>query len=565
MSDPPTRARDADHAMTFHRTSLAVIAVLFTLGGNPRAAAQLPTLGQAPASGSTTTTVLPVPPERASPRATMRTFSEAIARGDLGAATLEVPDRDLPADVVVMSGRDLAVALKEVLDRVRLVEPDDLPDDAAAPPLELAALAGHRIVLARTAAGDWRFDRATVAGLPAFWEAVRSRPVLDGATGAPLVPSLWLRAQMPAELRRTAFLFEHWQWLGILLLFALGVVVDRTASWILRRVLAHRLTDRLERLASDDVMRQSLRPLGLLAMAALWWAGLAWLGLPPRPLSWALVAVKLITFVSLVWLSYRLVDLFAAVFARDADPRTARLYNQLVPMVRKLIKVAIAAVGAVVLLANLGADVTGLIAGLGLGGLALALAAQDVLKNFFGSLTVLLDRPFQVGDLVRVDNVEGTVEEIGFRSTRLRTAYHSLVTLPNSNLINAAVDNLSARRSRRYRTTIGLRYDTPPERIEAFCAGVRELVSRHPHTRKDQDAHVFVHELSPSSLDVLLNVFFDAAELEAELAARHRLILDILRLAERLGVALAFPTRTLRWEQADAARAITGTADQSSP
>jgi MscS family membrane protein len=189
-------------------------------------------------------------------------------------------------------------------------------------------------------------------------------------------------------------------------------------------------------------------------------------------------------------------------------------------------------------------NITSLLAGLGLGGIAFALAAQDTVKNFFGSVTVLLDRSFQVGDWVVVGDIEGTVEELGFRSTRIRTFYNSLITLPNSNLISAHVDNYGERRYRRWKTYLGVAYGTPPVTVDALCEGIRELVRRHPYTRKDY-YHVYLNEFGAHSLDILLYIFFETPDWATELRERHRLAVDILRLARHLGVEIAFPTQTL--------------------
>jgi len=157
-------------------------------------------------------------------------------------------------------------------------------------------------------------------------------------------------------------------------------------------------------------------------------------------------------------------------------------------------------------------------------GLAFALAAKDTVENLFGSVTVLIDRPFQIGDGVVIDDLEGTV--------------------PNSRLVNTAVDNLGARRYRRLKCMIGVQYDTNPERLDAFCEGIRELIRLHPYTRKDYYM-VYFNEFSDSSLNVLLYVFFETPDWATELRERHRLLVDIVRLARRLGVGFAFPTRTL--------------------
>jgi MscS family membrane protein len=287
-----------------------------------------------------------------------------------------------------------------------------------------------------------------------------------------------------------------------------------------------------------------VRPGGILAMALVWWAGVLWLGLPVRVLAVLLIAVKFLAAASAVWGAYRVTDVLGEYFAERARGTETKYDDLLVPLVRKSIKIFIFAFGLVFVADNLNVNISSLLAGLGIGGLAFALAAQDTVKNLFGSLTVLLDKPFEVGDWVVIGDLEGTVEEVGFRSTRLRTFYNSLVTIPNANLIATAVDNLGARRYRRWKTTLSLTYDTPPERIEAFCEGVRELVRRHPHTRKDY-FHVWANEYAAASLDVLLYVFFETPDWSAELRERHRLFLDILRLAKRVGVEFAFPTQTL--------------------
>jgi MscS family membrane protein len=136
------------------------------------------------------------------------------------------------------------------------------------------------------------------------------------------------------------------------------------------------------------------------------------------------------------------------------------------------------------------------------------------------------------------------VETVGFRSTRIRTFYNSLVTLPNSNLISAEVDNYGARRYRRWKTHLGVAYDTPPEKVDVLCEGIRELVRRHPYTRKDY-FHVYLNQFGPSSLDILLYIFWETPDWATELRERHRLGVDILRLTRHLGVEIAFPTQTL--------------------
>ena len=181
---------------------------------------------------------------------------------------------------------------------------------------------------------------------------------------------------------------------------------------------------------------------------------------------------------------------------------------------------------------------------IGIGGAAFAFASKDAVSNLFGSVTVLTDRPFEIGDWIVTEGVEGSVESVGFRSTRIRTFYNSLITLPNSRLTTAAVDNMGRRRYRRIKTMLGLQYDTTPEQIDAFCEGIRELIRRHTYTRKDY-YHVYFNEFADSSLNVLLYCFLECPDWSIELREKHRLFCDIIKLAQRLGVSFAFPTSTL--------------------
>ena len=283
-------------------------------------------------------------------------------------------------------------------------------------------------------------------------------------------------------------------------------------------------------------------------MAGIWWLGLAQLLLNETAMLVLLVAVKFLASLATVWGAYRLVDLVGAYMRDRAKGTAGTLDDALVPLITKTLKIFITVAGFVFIATNLNLDVTGLLAGLGLGGLAFALAAKDMVQNLFGSVTVLLDRTFSVGDWIVVEGTEGTVESIGFRSTRVRTFYNSLVTLPNSIFITASVDNMGQRRFRRMKCTLGLTYDTPPDRIEAFCEGLRELVRLHPYMRKDY-FHIYFNEFSATSLDILVYEFWETPDWSTELRERHRFLLDTLRLAKRVGVEFAFPTQTIYWKE----------------
>ena len=396
-------------------------------------------------------------------------------------------------------------------------------------------------------------EAAGEANLQAAPEAAPAEPKAEISAAA------WIRDQLPETLTSTAFLLENWQWVGLAILAVLGLFLDLIAVTIIGGATLRALKTR-DLQVDEARLRKSLRPIGHLVMAVAWWVGLGVLGLPEGAF-WVLGgAVKFLAVFAGMRAAFKLVDTAAAALEDRAARSASKFDDLLVPLVRKSSKVIVSAVGLVALAEAFNLSVSSILAGLGLGGLAFALAAQDTVKNFFGSLTVVLDRPFDVGDWVKIDDVEGTIMEVGFRSTRVRTFQNSVVSLPNAKLLTAVVDNFGAREFRRYSTRIGLAYDTPAAKLEAFCEGVRTLVKNSEKTRKDF-YEVQVNELGAHSIEVLLYIFFVCDTWSQELAARHQLILDMLRLSEELGVEIAFPTQTLHVHQSTGDEASTKTSD----
>jgi len=492
----------------------------------------------------------------------MQSFLEAFYADDeprLDAAVACMDLSGVPAELRTGRGRELAVELKHVLDRTRYVRFEEIPDRNEGPPYVFLRTPDGEVVVARQPDGRWLFTADTVASIDELHRATRGREVVEGVQRqAPdaVTISMRLREAIPDLLRGRFFLLESWQWLGLFGVLLVGVIASRITVGLARGALDRAMRRRRLRV-KPELLTRTLNPAGVLVMVVVWGFGIAWLGLPVGVLRLYLGAVKLVAIFAAVVTAYQLVNVLGEVLERRAARTESRFDDLLIPLIRKSVKVFVVAVGIALVAGNLQIDVTGLLAGLGLGGLAFALAAKDTVGNLFGSLTVLLDRPFSVGDWVVIGDVEGTVEELGFRSTRIRTFYNSLITVPNINLSSASVDNLGARAYRRWKTTIGITYDTPPERIDAFCEGIRELVERHPYTRKDY-YHVYMNDFGESALEILLYVFFRTPDWATELRERHRLGVDIARLAAELGVEFAFPSRTLylrreEWSPAEAA------------
>ncbi|MCD4749326.1 MAG: mechanosensitive ion channel family protein [Thermoanaerobaculales bacterium] len=523
---------------------VAGILLCISWGG---ASAQIPvSVQEEPAPPVVSMVVVPI--QYASAQGTMGVFLNAFYENDgpdldMAAACLDLTQ--LPLSVRKGRGRELAVQLKNILDRVELIDIESLSGDPKAAPWTLSVADVGQIELAQSADRRWRFTRETVEKLDQFTAAVEDLETVEGVsqTLEPVSPAGWLRARVPASLKGRTLYLEGWQWIGILFLVIAGVIVDRFVVAVLQGPVLLWLR-RLAPEVDHDLVRSSLRPLGALAMVLMWWFGLSWLGLPLNVLRWYASLVELVLIFTASLTAYRLVNVLSNVLEKRAQKTENRFDDLLIPLIRKSLKILIFVIAAVLLAETFERDFTGILAGLGIGGLALALAAQDTIGNLFGSLTVLLDRPFQVGDWVVVGDVEGTVEEVGFRSTRIRTFYNSRITLPNSRLTSAAVDNLGDRTYRRWSTRLGIAYDTSPEKIDAFCEGIREIIRRHPSTRKDY-FHVYLNEFGASSLEILLYVFFMTPDWATELRERHRLSVDMIRLAAELGVEFAFPTQTL--------------------
>ncbi|MDD7985906.1 mechanosensitive ion channel family protein [Lentisphaera marina] len=345
---------------------------------------------------------------------------------------------------------------------------------------------------------------------------------------------------LPDELSGIILMLRKMQWLYIVVVLFFGFALQ----WILTKILRQTIIKKYERHGRLVASKKSNKALGLFSMSMSFYLLIPYVAEPSDVLLKSRKVAFILALIAGIMVISKILDLLMNVFYDKAKGTETKVDDVLIPMVHKVFRFILYFVGFSFVASNMGVNVTSIIAGLGIGGVALALAAKDTVENVFGSITLLFDRPFEVGDWVVINNVEGTVESIGLRSTRVRTFYCSLVNVPNANLIRANVDNFGRRSYRRIKTTLSITYDTPPEKIEAFCEGIREVIRQHPATRKDY-YHVYLNQFNSSSLDILLYCFLDVSDWAIELRERQRLFLDIIRLANRLGVSFAFPTQSL--------------------
>jgi MscS family membrane protein len=231
---------------------------------------------------------------------------------------------------------------------------------------------------------------------------------------------------------------------------------------------------------------------------------------------------------------------------RDLSAGSSRLDQMLVPMMSTSFRLVVAVLVLVEVAAIYEQPITPLIAGLGVGGLAIGLAAQDTVKNFFGSLMIFSDRPFELGDEIKVDTIGGTVESVGFRSTRLRTNEGFLVAISNGELANKTIVNVSKRPSLLRQFSLPLSYDLPPEKLERAAQIVAELLRDHEGSRAASPPRVFVGDFTPSAMNLTISYWYYSSEWWRFLAFNQRTNLEILRRFDAEGIRLAYPTQTIR-------------------
>ena len=341
-----------------------------------------------------------------------------------------------------------------------------------------------------------------------------------------------------------------WQYIGFCLALA--------ATFIARVLLKHflygwlmKLSERTATEVDDRLLAAIRKPVLFVIIISGFYLALGILTLPTDPVNAPRFIQALFTsllIVAAAWFLFSAVDVLDLYFKRFTEKTESKLDDQLAPIIRRILRIIVVLMALVMIVQNLGYSVSSLLAGLGLGGLAFALAARDSLANMFGSLTIFTDRPFQVGDWVKAGGAEGTVEEVGFRSTRIRTFEKTLITIPNSKVANSAIENMNARSTRRVKITLGLTYDTTADQMEQALEAVREIVRSHPGV--DQGYWlVYFTDFGASSLDIFVYYFSKSTVWAEYLEVRQDVNLKIMRKLAGMGLEFAFPSQTVYVKQ----------------
>ncbi len=539
--------------------------------------AALPASGQEP--------VNPLKPlDRSSPRAALKTFLDSgdalgeflardylpspsraefhrlVALGDAAVESLDVSE--VPKATRVKTGRAAAIALYATLNRIQLPAPDDIPGAGQlAQPVGTNAtrwvIPNTEIAFERAQSGphsgEFLFSPDTVAKAQGFCERVQglpyARPVplenlreIVTTGGGWMIPYRWIQA-MPAWLRVPLAGQATWKWIALVLI--LGVL-----SWLLRR--AYRLSRRGN--PEHPVVRAlalTLFPtLLLLVTPAVAYLALAQLNMTGGVANIIELLATAAMFLVGAALSWRLASLAAEAVIASPTIAPESIDAHLIRICTRLLGIVAAAALLAVGADRLGMPVFGIVAGLGVGGLAIALAAQATLENLIGGLNLFADRPIRVGDSCRCGSDEGTVESIGIRSTRIRGSDRTLTTIPNGALSKMSIVNFAQRDRICIKSVIGVRYETSPEQLRYLLVKIRELLLSHPCIHPDSARARFIG-FGPSSLDIEVFAYVTTSNGADFLGIREDIFLRVMEIVAQCGTGFAFPSQTLYFGRDD--------------
>jgi MscS family membrane protein len=481
-----------------------------------------------------------------SPRAAMSEFTRFTRSGDYEQAARYL---DLSA-VDKSEGPNLAKRLRDVLDRHLFVDVEKLsanprgnPDDGSPTDRdELGSVPGptgkpEPVVIVRRvdrSGTGWVFSAATVARIDAWYDHLENRWLLER------LPR-WSLGFGPQELR-------WWQWLALVPLVFCGFLVAFAVTRLSRVAIKHWLPKH-----SGEPFRKLRGPATLAWTVITSYALLPWLGLYEPADVFVRRALSASLLAALFWALWQAVELSQHTVSNAHWVKNSTTAASLLMLGARLGKFVVAAFAFVAVLAELGYPVTSLITGLGIGGIALALAAQKTVENLFGAFSLAIDQPFREGDTIQVDTITGTVEAIGLRSTRIRTADRTLITIPNGKLAEMRVETISARDRMRFYCVLGVTH-SPAEQVRRILVGIESLLREEPLVVKDSIS-VRLIGMSDSALNLEIASMLETADNAKFLEVRQGLLLGIIEVVDEAGSSLAHPVTSIRLNDPSLAQA----------
>jgi len=481
-----------------------------------------------------------------SPRAAVEGFFAAMRANDLprAATVLDLTGFD------TARADDLARRLYAVLDSrlwmdVEQLNPlavgdttDGLPADREN--LGTVEIDGRErtIRLARVRRDDvtrWVFSAGTMAEVDALYEGL---------------PDAWVREHLPPVLLESGpFDVQWWQWIALLTLIPLaatvGFLLAGPTQALLKRLVSKTETE------LDDILVGSLRgPIVLLIGVAASRLMLRWIALPGPAEQFVVDLQRATAVVAFFWILLRVISVLQQALPVSTWGATHPALRSLIPLGARVARLLVVVLGALSVVASFGYPIATLLAGLGIGGIAVALGAQKSLEHFFGSVSIGIDQPFRVGDWVIVDGVEGEVEAIGLRSTRVRTLERTVVSFPNGRLADSRAENFGPRDRIRFRTVFGLEYRTTAAQMQQIRDQVEAMLKSHPKTWPNRVVVRFF-QFGASTLDIEAFCWIETSDVDEFRRIREEHLLGIMRIVEAAGAGFAFPTQTVMLRQDD--------------
>ena len=483
------------------------------------------------------------------PRGSVYRFFEMAKDGDYEEAAKLLNTKGTPRNIRDIAPESLARQLHAVLDRALWIDFASLSDEEAGHEKDglsrqrdlvgnIRAHEGKVPVLVEQAAWKngkpvWKIAAQTVAQIPTLYDEFGYGPLAD---------------YLPAPFFEFRFLdIQLWQWIGLIALITFALLIASIIVWILNRLI-HPLAERSETHWDDQFVSLAGKPIRILIAIGIFGplSYLLRLALPVQVYVWAIQ--KTLLAIGIVWLIIRLVDVISGITEEYLAARGQQVARSVIPLGRRTVKAILFLIAVLAILQNFGINVTSLIAGLGIGGLAFALAAQKTIENLFGGLTLIADRPVQVGDFCRFGDKLGTVEEVGLRSTRVRTLDRTVISVANSEFSNLQLENFGRRDRIRFVTTLGLRYETTPDQLRYVLVELRKLLLAHPKVHGDP-ARVRLVGFGASSLDLEVYCYLITRDWDEFLAIREDLLLRMMEIVEDAGSGFAFPSQTIYTEK----------------
>lgn len=498
----------------------------------------LPKASTAPESGQVAPAPVTVSPE--SPRAAVTAFFELAHEGayEEAAAALEVPT------ALKARREELARRLREVLDQrlwvdLERLSPLAVGDTSDGDPRRdrVGEIEGEggvvQPVMLRVLRDDagrrWVFDAATVRRIDGWYEAL---------------PDAWVRGRVPALLLREGpFAIYYWQWLGmgvaLVLNIAIAAVLALAARWLVAQLTARTASDWDDRIVAR--LRGPFR-LWLVGMLASPLFGV--LGLNVRAAGLVAATGRGIVLAAIFWAALRVIGVVQSHLLEGTWASSQPQARTLIPLLARILRVAVGVLALLVVLSQFGYSVSALLAGVGIGGVALALASQKTVEHLFGSISLAADKVFRVGDYVRIGDLEGTVERIGLRSTSIRTMARTIVRIPNGRLAEERIETFGERDRFFFGHDLGVTYDTTPDQIRRIAAAIEARVREEP-ALWPETVIVKTVAFADSAITIRVRAWFEVPDFVAFLDLQHGLLLSFMDIIAAEGSSFAFPSRTV--------------------